>query len=201
VLKKEPAHGSVTLHPGIGKIYHRKVYATLAWRDITVIDHLRAGPAAMQGRRGAVQNGGHKSCRRAGTPMDAGRRIPHPGGRPAAASAAAPSFRAWGGDGRRHREEHGHAGEEEHNQLKQQCVWWPADVPMPSPGSYLAPFGQLLGRRHASVPRNAGKGYKASCQPRILAPQLSLDSVENLLFAILWSHASLRASCRDFIPG
>jgi hypothetical protein len=49
MLEKEPAHGSVTLHPGISSIFHRKVYATLAWRDIAVIDHLRAGSAAMQG--------------------------------------------------------------------------------------------------------------------------------------------------------
>jgi hypothetical protein len=41
MLKKEPTHGSVTLHPGLGQIYHRKVYANLAWRDITVLDHLR----------------------------------------------------------------------------------------------------------------------------------------------------------------
>jgi hypothetical protein len=54
MLKKEPGHGSVTLHPGISLIFHRKVYAALAWRDITVIDHLRAGSATMQSRQGAM---------------------------------------------------------------------------------------------------------------------------------------------------
>jgi hypothetical protein len=77
-----------------------------------------------------------------------------------------------------------HASEEEHAQLNEKNVYRRVGVSVPSPGSYPASVIQLLGRWHVSVPGNAGKGDKISCQFRILASQLSLDSVEDLLLAI-----------------
>jgi hypothetical protein len=77
-----------------------------------------------------------------------------------------------------------HASEEEHAQLNEKNVYRRVGVPVPSLGSYPASVIQLLGRWHISVPGNAGKGGKISCQSRILASQLSLDSVEDLLLAI-----------------
>jgi hypothetical protein len=117
MLKKEPAHGSVTLHPGLGQIYHRKVYANLAWRDITVLDHLRgrvcdyAEQAKVLCRTAVISHVDERAwlwLRAIVSPhLAAGRRSRPVSGHPV--------------DGCRHRDEHDHAGEEEHNQLNQQC--------------------------------------------------------------------------------
>jgi hypothetical protein len=77
-----------------------------------------------------------------------------------------------------------HASEEEHAQLNEKNVYRRVGVPVPSPGSYLASVIRLLGRWQVSVPGNVGKGDKISCQSRILASQLGLYSVEDLLLAI-----------------
>ena len=81
-------------------------------------------------------------------------------------------------------EDQDHASEEEHAQLNEKNIRWRVGVPVPSAGSYPAFVIQLLGRWHVSIPGNASEGYKISCQLRILASQLSRDSVKDLLLAI-----------------